>query len=135
MHGPAGEGPVVGINVTPLVDVALVLLVIFIVTARVVVTPSLPLDLPKAANSETVQVLLSVMVSADGVVLVDGEPRLSDDELTALFQEARRAEPALRAVVHAGGEVPHRRVMHLLDLLRGAGIEQVAFATVEEGAP
>ena len=51
-----------GINVTPLVDITLVLLIIFIVTAKIIVTPAVPLDLPRAAHSEEVQVVFSVIV-------------------------------------------------------------------------
>ena len=48
----SSRGIISGINVTPLVDVTLVLLVIFIVTAKIVVTPAIPMDLPPAATSE-----------------------------------------------------------------------------------
>ena len=56
------RGIITGINVTPMVDVTLVLLVIFIVTAKIVVTPAVPLDLPPASKSEEVQVVFSVIL-------------------------------------------------------------------------
>lgn len=56
-HGN-GDGMITGINVTPLVDITLVLLIIFIVTAKILVTPAVPLDLPQAARSEEVQLVL-----------------------------------------------------------------------------
>src|SRR5437868_15105429 len=65
------DGVIAGINVTPLVDVMLVLLVIFIVTAKIIVTPAVTLDLPPAAHSEEVQVVLSVIVPARGPMLVN----------------------------------------------------------------
>ena len=56
-NGQNGSGIIAGINVTPLVDVLLpLLLVIFIVTAKIIVTPAVPLDLPHAAHGEEVQV-------------------------------------------------------------------------------
>ena len=65
-------GIISGINVTPLVDVMLVLLVIFIVTAKIIVTPAVPLDLPHAAHGEEVQVVLSVILPLRGPMLVNG---------------------------------------------------------------
>ena len=59
--GPRRGGIIEGINVTPLVDITLVLLVIFIVTAKIVVTPAVPLDLPRAAGAEELQTVLSVV--------------------------------------------------------------------------
>ena len=67
--GQAANGIIWGINVTPLVDVMLVLLVIFIVTAKIIVTPAVPLDLPHAAHGEEVQVILSVIVPVRGPML------------------------------------------------------------------
>ncbi len=125
-----------GINVTPLVDISLVLLVIFIVTAKIMVTPAIPMDLPRATESEEVQVVFSVLVPDAGPTLVDGEPVLDDEGLVQLAHEALARDPEVRAVVSADGSVPHRRVMHVLDLLEQGGIARVAFGTLpaEEGA-
>jgi biopolymer transport protein TolR len=129
-----GNGIIAGINVTPLVDITLVLLVIFMVTMTVAATPAVPLDLPRASHTEEVQVVLSVVMPAAGPTLVNGEPAASD----AVF--ARRAMDALarsaqvravtRAVIAADGAVPHRRVIHTLDLLKTAGIARVAFGAM-----
>ena len=54
------DGPIAGINVTPLVDVTLVLLIIFMVTARIIVSQGMPMDLPKAASGEALQQVFSV---------------------------------------------------------------------------
>ena len=71
--GPSGgdDDLIVGINVTPLVDVTLVLLIIFIVTARIIVTQSLPMDLPKAATGSETQTVFSIDLGATGEVAVD----------------------------------------------------------------
>ena len=133
---PNGNGIIAGINVTPLVDVTLVLLVIFIVTAKIIVTPAVPLDLPRASQSQELQVVLSVVVPASGPTLVNGERVTSDQVLVRLARAARVAAPDLRAVINADGSVPHRRVIHTLDLVRQAGISRVAFGALppEEGA-
>ena len=121
-----------GINVTPLVDVALVLLIIFIVTAKIIVTPAVPMDLPKAVQSEETQIVFSVLLPLQGPALVDGEP-VSDD--AALLQRAREAvakDSALRAVINADTAVNHGRVIHVLDVLKTAGIIHIAFGTTPE---
>jgi biopolymer transport protein ExbD len=130
--GQNGNDIIAGINVTPLVDVMLVLLVIFIVTAKIIVTPAVPLDLPHAAHGEEVQVVLSVIMPARGPILVDGAPLASDDGLAEKARASAADNPELRAVIQADGEVPHRRVVRVLDQLRGAGITRVAFGALPE---
>ena len=99
----------------------LVLLVIFIVTAKIIVTPAVPLDLPHAAHGEEVQVVLSIIMPARGPMLVDGAPLPNDEALEEKARASAAVNPELRAVIQADGEVPHRRVVHVLDELRGRG--------------
>ncbi|HEX4404546.1 MAG TPA: biopolymer transporter ExbD [Polyangia bacterium] len=127
-------GIIAGINVTPLVDVMLVLLVIFIVTAKIIVTPAVPLDLPKAAKTEEVQVVFSVIVPERGAVTVDGQPVPDDVSLAAQARSAVGRDADLRAVIQADGGVPHRRVVAILDALRGAGVAHIAFGVLPEEA-
>ena len=130
------EEMISGINVTPLVDITLVLLIILIVTAKVMVTPALPLDLPKAQKSEQVQVVFAVLMPAAGPTLVDGQPIASDAQLLDLARAAHSRDADLRAVIQADGAVPHRQVMHTLDLLRRAGVARVAFGALpDESGP
>lgn len=128
------SAPITGINVTPLVDITLVLLIIFMVTAKLVVSRALPLDLPKAATGGEVQQIFSVSLRADGVSFVDGVPVPEDAMLLTRARKALAQHPELRAVVQADGSVEHRRVMHTLDILRQAGLSRVAFG-VSQGAP
>jgi biopolymer transport protein ExbD len=128
-------GIIEGINVTPLVDITLVLLIIFIVTAKMVVAPAVPLDLPHASQSEELQTMLSVVVPAEGAMQVDGTA-IDDAELRERAMAARSRDPQLRAVIQADRVVPHGRVMAVLDTLKAAGIVRVAFgATRPEPEP
>lgn len=124
------SGIIAGINVTPLVDVTLVLLIIFIVTAKMMVTPAVPLDLPRASQSEALQAVLSVTIPAKGPVLVDGRPLTDDEVLLGLARDALAKHRDARAVIDADGAVPHRRVMHILDALKRAGLARVAFGAL-----
>jgi len=129
-NSPNGGGIISGINVTPLVDITLVLLIIFIVTAKIIVTPAVPLDLPRATQSEELQVVFSVIVPISGPTLVNGEPAGTDDLVRSLARDAISKDPETRAVINADGAVPHRRVIELLDVLKSAGIAHVAFGAL-----
>ena len=122
-------GIIEGINVTPLVDIMLVLLIIFIVTAKILVVPAVPLDLPRATQTEDVQVIFAVTVPAEGPTEVNGKAIASDDALTTEAKRALAGDAQLRAIIQADGRVQHQRVIDTLDALRHAGLDKVAFAT------
>jgi biopolymer transport protein ExbD len=132
-QGSARPGAIIeGINVTPLVDIMLVLLVIFIVTAKMLVTQAMPMDLPKATRSEEIQVVFAVNVPAQGPTTVDGVAVADDRALEARAATALAKDHDLRAVIQADGAVPHRRVVQVMDALRRAGLAKVAFGTQPE---
>jgi biopolymer transport protein ExbD len=122
--------PITGINVTPLVDITLVLLIIFMVTAKLVVSRALPMDLPRAATAGEVQEVFSLSLTADGATSVDGAKVEGDRALLLLAKRALLGNQELRAVVRADGAVPHSRVMGALDVLRQAGVARIAFAVM-----
>src|SRR5580700_3832486 len=102
------EDAITGINVTPLVDITLVLLIIFMVTTRIVLNQTVPLDLPKAATGTSdIQVVFSIVLVVDGRVLVDGKPVANDDAILPLAREAQSQHPDLRAVLKADAAVTH----------------------------
>jgi biopolymer transport protein ExbD len=119
------------INVTPLVDVMLVLLIVMMVTASYVVTKSLGVDLPKAAEGGQSEKSLVVTVESDGQWRLEGA---SINE-TQLRQEAARAlanNAQLRALIAADGSAAHRHVVAAMDLLRQVGIHRVAIGVRPE---
>src|SRR3954471_8871055 len=91
-------GIIEGINVTPLVDIVLVLLIIFIVTAKMVVAPSVPLALPQASHGEEVQTIFSVAIPKSGALVIDGEP-IADAALHERVLRALGKDKELRAVI------------------------------------
>jgi len=116
-----------GINVTPLVDITLVLLIIFMVTAKIIVSQAVPLDLPKAATGSEQQMVFSVVIDRNGTTLVDSRPVTGDGELLQLAHDAHQRSSQLRAVIKADNAVAHGRVIHVLDLLKQAGVDKIAF--------
>jgi biopolymer transport protein ExbD len=118
---------VVGINVTPLVDVTLVLLIIFLVTAKLVVQQGIPMDLPKAASAGATQTVFTVSVDEGGKVFANGAP-VTEDELRGQAKRALSDSPELRTVVQAAGGARHDAVLRVVDDLREVGIVKIAFA-------
>ncbi len=127
------DGLVASINVTPLVDIMMVLLVVFLVTAKLMVSQTIPVDLPKAASGGEQQTVLAVALDPQGALTVDRKP-VDDAALLDLARRSLAAHPDLRAVLHADGRVPHARVVHTMDTLRRAGLSHLAFAVDPEPA-
>jgi len=133
------DGIISAINVTPLVDITLVLLLVFMVTAKLIVSSSMPLDLPKAAKGETVQLVFGLEVHANGEMVVDGKKIDDDKALLALAKSSLAQNKDLRAVIRADKTVPHGRIIRVLDLLKQAGVTKIAFGvtpiSAEETSP
>ncbi len=117
---------ITGINVTPLVDITLVLLIIFMVTARYIVKETIEVELPRAAHGgETVQKTFAVLVTREGRSFLNGVP-VDDDALVSEVHKARAAGEDVQAIVGADKNATHGTVTHLLDLLKGAGVTKFA---------
>jgi biopolymer transport protein ExbD len=127
LNPPPDDDAIVGINVTPLVDITLVLLIVLMVTARIVASRSIPFDLPKAANADDIQVVFAVAIDSAGQVQADGRNVTGDDDLRRSARGALDRHPDLRTVVQAADAVSHGRVVHVLGELRSAGIRRIAF--------
>ena len=117
---------ITGINVTPLVDITLVLLIIFMVTASYIVKETIEVELPRAAHGgETLQKTFAVMITRDGRTFLNGVP-VEDGTLVAEVQKARSAGEDVQAIVAADKNATHGSVTHLLDVLKGAGVTKFA---------
>ena len=116
---------ITGINVTPLVDITLVLLVILMVTASYVVSRAIPMELPKGATGEGTPTTLSVSIDKEGKMFLDAEP-IAEPALRARFKSAHDADPETRAVIAADGRTIHSNVVHVIDLLRRENITKFA---------
>jgi len=119
------SGIITGINVTPLVDVVLVLLVVLMVTAGYIVSQTIPMDLPKGATGESFATTLAISVDADGKTYVDAEPVI-DETLRERVRRAKAGSQETRAVIAADGRTAHRFVVHVIDLLRQEGVTRFA---------
>ncbi len=121
-----------GINVTPLVDVVLVLLIIFMVTATYIVRAAIEVDLPRAAHGgESVGTVLSVVVTKANEVYLDGL-RLEEDELVKRTREAVAKDADTRVVISADRAALHGAVVRVIDLVKGAGATRFAIHVEKE---
>ena len=115
------------INVTPLVDVVLVLLIILMVTAQIVAKEdSIPMELPKGATGESnIPSTLAVSLDKDGKFYLDAKA-VSLDQLRGQVKAAYQKDKETRAVIAADGRVSHSEVVKVIDLLRQEKITKFA---------
>jgi biopolymer transport protein TolR len=126
---------IVGINVTPLVDITLVLLIIFMVTANFIVKETVEVDLPKAANGgETVQGLVNVVLDKQGQLYFDGA-LVTEAELKQRAAEQLAKDAQTRAIISADQSLPYGQVMHLIDVVKGQGIARFALNIEKDAGP
>jgi biopolymer transport protein ExbD len=125
--GGDDESPmIVGINVTPLVDITLVLLIIFMVTASYIVSPAIKVDLPKAASgSDQTKTTLAVTIAKDGNVYLNGE-RSTDGRIVDYIHTELPKNPDLQAIIAADKAVSHGDVIHVIDLVKRSGVHRFA---------
>ena len=116
---------ITGINVTPLVDITLVLLVILMVTASYVASRAIPVELPKGATGEATPTTLTISIDKDGKTFLDAEA-ISDAGLQAKIKAVHDADPETRAIIAADGRTTHSNVIHVIDLLRRENVTKFA---------
>jgi len=116
---------IVGINVTPLVDVVLVLLVVLMVTATYLASRAIPVELPKAATGEASESPLAISVDAAGFWFLDGRP-VDAESLRSEVRAARNRNAHVRAVIAADGSSRHKSVVGVIDLLRQERVTRFA---------
>ena len=114
------------INVTPLVDITLVLLIIFMVTTSYIVNPSIKVDLPKAATgSDQLRTTLALTLTKDGQLYLNGD-RSDEAQVVRQIAADLPKNPDLQAVIAADKVVPHGSVVHIIDLVKRAGVRKFA---------
>ena len=128
------DGLILGINVTPLVDVTLVLLIVFLITARTIMQQGIPLDVPHAVTTAKIDSTLAISIDERGAMKVDGRPIANADELVSTAREARARSADVKAVIHAPANASHGSVVGAMDALRRAQVTHIAIATEKEHA-
>lgn len=121
----AGEGAITSINVTPLVDILLVVLIIFMATAPLISRRAMKVDVPKAAHHEKVATeALNITYNAKRELAVGGQ-KMSLPELEARLRSAVNAQPELHVTMAADKSIPYGEVLSIVDAVRGAGVTKI----------
>jgi biopolymer transport protein ExbD len=120
------RGGIVGINITPMVDVVLVLLVIMMVSATYIVSQSLQVELPKTATSDdSPATVAAVVLSKTGAIQYNGEP-VNEAQLKQKLTDAHAANAEVSLVLSADRDATHGNVVHVIDLAKALGITSFA---------
>ena len=114
------------INVTPLVDVMLVLLVIFLVASIYIVKDAIEVDLPKAASAgETLDTTLAIVIDREGRLYLNGRPT-PDELIGQACKQASEKDASAQAMIAADQNVKHGDVIRVIDLVRSNGLTRFA---------
>ena len=125
------DGEIVGINVTPLVDIMLVLLIIFMIATRLDVPSAIEAQLPRAATANEVEnTQLSIVIRRDGSLHLNGKTATLDD----IQRAAASAPPDTQAAISGDKGVSYERVVAAMDALRKGGVYKLALPTDAEDA-
>jgi biopolymer transport protein ExbD len=130
MAGKIGGGddePIVDINITPFVDVVLVLLVIFMVTAHFIVNKGMKLELPKAVTAEQLQnqKTFNISINKDGEFMLDGK-MVTIDQLKSAAHDATQSKIKVVAMISADKSALYNSVVVAMDALRSEGVSDFA---------
>ena len=120
------RGIIAEINVTPLVDIMLVLLIIFMLTAHLIAKQAIEIELPRAAQSTALPpTTLAIALKADGAIFLN-DKRTTAAALRDAIKAAVVRDPKTQAIVAGDKRVSHGRVVWVLDTVKSLGITQFA---------
>lgn len=126
LGGGGKRGLISGINVTPMVDVVLVLLVIMMVSANYIVSQSLKVELPKAASSDDTTASVAAVTVAKGGGLYFNQEPIDESGLKVKLKEAVTANPDINLIVSGDRNATHGDVVHVIDVAKIEGITKFA---------
>lgn len=119
------------INVVPLVDIMLVLLIIFMLTASFISNPSVPIHVPKAFTADpTAPASQALVLDIHGDIFFQ-DKKVEREKLKQMLREAAALNPELRIVLSADADVTHGKVVELLDLVRQSGVTKIALGVAK----
>jgi biopolymer transport protein ExbD len=119
------------LNITPMVDVMLVLLIIFIITAPLIKPQEIKIDLPKTTGvvKQTDQKNIRLVLGADGSLFLDGK-LVSEAQLISVMSDGA-GNPSFHMEVQADGNIPYKGVAQVMALAQKHGVKNLSFVTTE----
>ncbi len=126
MNSSQDDELITGINVTPLVDIILVVLIIFLIVAQVVGPQVFQVKLPKAAYGESASAKpVTIYLAQSGKMALNGYP-IQEEGLVRSIKAWVKTNPELQIIISGDEKVYHGRVVHILDILKGIGVVRLA---------
>ena len=124
----------VTLDLTPLIDVVLMLVIFFMLTTTFVLSPGVQVDLPQGSSLQQPRESdAMITITKDGAVYFQ-DAQVSLETLQAVLQRAKSQQPRLRVVIKADTLVQHGRVVEVMDMAKLVGIERLAIATAPKQA-
>jgi biopolymer transport protein ExbD len=124
--GGGDDDAITDINITPFVDIILVVLIIFMVTATYIVKQGIKVNLPDAATGEaTDSTSLGLSLSVDGTLYLDGAP-ITEDALRARIRDEQAKKSEVVCLIAADRDVRHGEVVRLIDIVKQEGVVKFA---------
>ncbi len=118
---------ITNINITPLVDIMLVLLIIFMLVSSITDFSSIEIELPKAATGERIHdETVSIMISRLGDFYLSGQKKSSIENLTSELENIKKEKPEIQVVISADKKVYHEQIIKVIDIVRKLGIDRFA---------
>ncbi len=122
------DEPIAAINIVPFVDIILVVLIIFMVTAPLVLKPVIDINLPKSSSGETTAATpLNVAVSSDGGISINGSAATTES-LAVASADLAKSQPDSAAILQADRTVTLETLTAVIDIIKSAGVKRVAFS-------
>jgi biopolymer transport protein TolR len=120
------RGIITDVNVTPLVDIMLVLLIIFMLTANLIAKQAIEVELPRASQSTALNpTTLAITLTREGALYLNGRAT-TPAELRAAVRDAVAKDPKAQAIIAGDKSVSHGRVVWVLDVVKSLGIASFA---------
>ncbi len=121
--------PIAEINIIPFVDIILVILIIFMVTAPFIIKTGFSLDLPKASSAGAVSnAKVNITISADGRVLLNGEV-FEPEQMVEQLKKNNMKPNETQVIISADKNILHGKVISVINIVKSAGLRKVAIAT------
>lgn len=126
MQSQSDDDSITGLNIAPLVDVILVILIIFMATAPLIQRRTLSVNVPKVAQSEPKATATTNLIINENHEILLADQKIEKDQLKYQLSIMQKADPLLHIAILADEKLPYGEVVDLLDLVRGTGIKKVA---------
>ena len=123
------ENSIAGVNMAPIINVALVLVIVLIITAPILSIPSIPVNLPRAVTIEAKEQNITISYSRDGKVAIDTQVISWKDLVPKLKYRLKENSKAL-VIIRADKDVPYGEIEKIFDIvIKKAGAKRIAVAT------